>query len=121
MLLLVTVGVVILIRLLRPRILKRQLTRMLAEGKNAGLYGQHRLIISPDGIREVLNVGEPMRRWKAVEKIGVTDDHAFFYITALSAFVLPRRGCSDELHFQQFVRSAQMWMAEAQASGPAER
>jgi hypothetical protein len=96
---------------------RKQVRLMMAEGKNSGLYGQHRLSIAPDGIREVVSVGESFRRWIGVERIAVTEDYAFFYQTAVSAYVLPKRAFGDELHFQQFVRSAQIWMEQAQRDG----
>jgi hypothetical protein len=99
---------------LRRRAIRQQLQRAMAEGKNVGVYGQHRLSITPEGVREDVSAGYSFRRWTAVEKIALTQDHAFLYISALSAYVLPKRAFGDELHFQQFVRSAQIWMQRAQ-------
>jgi len=77
--------------------------RMLAEGQNSGYYGPCSLSIEPDGLRETKSTGESVRTWSAVEKVLVTDTHAFIYTSAVEAFVLPRRAFHSADAFQEFV------------------
>ena len=82
---------------------KRIFEQMVAEGNNSGLFGECSLSIDPDGIREIKSSGETMRSWNGVEKLVVTDEHAFIYTSAIEAFVLPRRAFKNEERFQAFV------------------
>lgn len=77
--------------------------RMLEEGRNSGAYGPCSLTIESGGLRETRPAGESLRRWSAVEKVLVTDTHAFVYTSAVEAFVLPRRAFESSDGFQQFV------------------
>jgi hypothetical protein len=115
---LVVVGFLCLVYLLlfpglRRRGIKKQVRRLIAEGKNAGIFGQHRISITPQEVREVLSVGDSSRRWSAIERIAETDDHVFIYISALSAYIIPKLAFNNELACQQFIRSARIWMDQA--------
>jgi hypothetical protein len=77
--------------------------RMLAEGQNAGLFGPRTLSIEPEGLRESKSTGDSMRIWSAVEKVLVTDTHAFIYLSAVEAYLLPRRAFKTSDAFQEFV------------------
>jgi hypothetical protein len=70
--------------------------RMLAEGHNSGADGPCSLTIESDGLRETRPAGESLRHWSAVEKVLVTDTHAFVYTSAVEAF-------ESADGFQQFV------------------
>ncbi len=77
--------------------------RMLAEGQNSGCYGPCSLSIDPDGLRETKSTVESIRCWSAVEKVLVTDTHAFVYTSAIEAFLLPGRAFQAPGAFQQFI------------------
>jgi hypothetical protein len=81
-----------------------------------GLVGEHRLSIAPDEVREFTSVGDTGRHWSGVEKIHVTDAYAFIYLSAVTAFVVPKRAFATELAFQEFARSAQIWAERAQTA-----
>jgi hypothetical protein len=46
------------------------------------------------------------RRWRSMEKIGVTRDHAFFFTQPNAAVLLPRRAFPDREGFETFVSAA---------------
>ncbi len=81
----------------------RMTKRMLAEGQNTGLYGPCSLSIEANGLRETKPTGESSRNWSTVERVLVTDTHAFIYTSATEAFVLPRRAFQGTEAFQHFV------------------
>ncbi len=53
--------------------------------------------------------------WKAIEKIGVTKNYAFFFIQPNAAFVLPCRAFADREAFQTFVDTARRFYDGAKA------
>ena len=47
--------------------------------------------------------GQSNRNWSSVERIVVTDRHAFIYTSTIEAFILPKRAFEDETHCQEFI------------------
>jgi hypothetical protein len=80
---------------------------MVKEGTNRGLFSRHHITLTPAGIEEVSEQGSSATPWPVVERIVVTDKHAFIYINALAAVIIPRRAFADPAQFAAFVRTAQ--------------
>jgi hypothetical protein len=82
--------------------LDRQARRIYREGNNKGAFGEHELEIDDDGLVERTEVNENRYAWRGVERIIETDSHAFIYISALLAHVIPR-GSIVEGNFDAFI------------------
>jgi hypothetical protein len=52
-------------------------------------------------------------RWTAIQRIEVTDQHAFFFTGPQTAYVLPRRAFSDAESFHQFLGKARSFFEAA--------
>lgn len=79
---------------------------MVNEGRNRGLFCRHRTTISPERVTRVGEFGQTSVVWSAVEKVVLTDDYAYIYISAVSAIIIPRRAFADSSEFGKFVRTA---------------
>ena len=66
---------------------RRSTRRLYSEGKNAGLLGPHQVTLEPAWLCESSGVREVRTRWTAVEKVAVTDEHLFLYVTGFSAVI----------------------------------
>lgn len=64
--------------------------KLYGEGKNKGVLGEHTLELIEDDIIAKTDVGESRSRISSLERIEASPDHAFFYTSALTAFVVPR-------------------------------
>jgi hypothetical protein len=82
-----------------------------------GLYddflGWQRLSISPEGLINEDKRATQIVRWGIVKRIGVTEEHAFFFISDAQAYVLPRRPFASEWEFTGFVETARRYRKEA--------
>lgn len=92
---------------------RRLVERMYMEGQNRGLFARRRLTITPETITDATEISVTTMRWAAVEKIVIDERHAFFYVSAVGAFVLPKAAFATEAEFQEFVETAQGYQREA--------
>lgn len=74
-----------------PKLINRQLRRMLNEGGNKGTIGDQEIEVNESGIARRSEVSETRFSWDGVERIAETDTHAFIYVSSTMAFVLPKR------------------------------
>ncbi len=89
------------------RKLRATVKAMVKEGTNRGLFSRHHVTLTSEGIEEISDQGRSATPWSAVERVVVTDEHAFIYINALAAVIVPRRAFTDPAQFATFVRTAQ--------------
>ncbi len=77
-----------------------------AEGKNLALIGVHELTLHD----EYFEIRAPMfasqMRWDMVEQIRQTDGHIFFYVSALSAHIVPKSAFDDAEEASAFAAEA---------------
>jgi hypothetical protein len=65
----------------------RQLSR---EGCSDGIVGDHELRIDEKGLTEITSVNESRHAFSGIVRIEDTRDHAFIYISAIQAYVIPK-------------------------------
>jgi hypothetical protein len=99
----------------RP-LLQWSLKRKLNRGAYARQMGWRRLSISPEGLVDVTKHSRNEVKWAGVEKIALSGDYAFFYVTDVSAHILPRRPFASEEEFKQFVMEARRFRRAARES-----
>jgi hypothetical protein len=95
------------------RTIQRTIEGMTSEGKNRGMLGRHRLTLKPEGLTEATEVSENTTAWSGVERISVSEEHAFIYVNALAAITVPRRAFPSETEFNAFVSAATDLRAKA--------
>ncbi len=92
---------------------KRNIRKLIREGRNAGLLGPCIVTISLDGIAKKTEVSETRYKWSSIERIAVTDKHAFVYLNALTVFIMPKRAFGLPSEFAGFVSQAQQYVDAA--------
>jgi hypothetical protein len=99
--------------MLQPRITKmviaRSVRQVLRHGNNARVLESQRVAISPEGLTSTSSLSSGLVNWAALEKIVVTDDHAFFFTTTHSAQIVPKRAFPDGRTFHEFVETARSY------------
>jgi hypothetical protein len=73
------------------------------------------LTIGPDWIRASNPLVESAHRWTDIDKIAVTDHHAFFFFETTKAYVLPRRAFADSARWFLFLEKARSYFEGANA------
>ncbi len=76
--------------------------KILAEGQPKFL-DRHTLLLNDDGLHESWPAGISHLHWSAVKQILSTKDHAFVYISAYQALILPRQSFSSDVGFDEFL------------------
>lgn len=100
------------------RKLKKILAGMISEGRNRTLFGRQRVTIAPEGITKAGDFDRTTIAWSGVERVVKDKDHAFVYISALAAIIVPRRAFSDAVEFDEFVMKAARYQEEAGTTLP---
>ena len=72
------------------RRVEKALRKMLAEGSNKQLLGEHELELTETGLVERTGYAETTYRWQAVERLGLTPDYIFIFTGAISGIIVPR-------------------------------
>lgn len=88
--------------------IRQRLKKLIAGGKNMWL-GRHEMTISPDMFSSKNDTGEGKYNWQTVEKIDVTKDYIFIYVTPVSALIIPGRSFKGEISFTELARLSQKY------------
>ncbi len=80
----------------------RQVKAMYKEGKNQGTIGCHDMTIGDDAIVQENDSGSYMTKWNYVEKVLKTERFILVYNSAVSAYIIPRRGFVDNITYNEF-------------------
>jgi len=94
---------------------KNLLTKLMNEGKNLGVFGEHRLESTPDQLLIFAPSGSSHMSWPSVEEIVATNKYVFIYVSAMTALIVPARAFADRIAFDTFVHTAQQYQ-QAQSS-----
>lgn len=62
------------------------------------------LSLEDDALRESMASGTNQRSWSSVDRILLTNDHAFVYTSAVEAFILPKESFSSTVSFDEFLQ-----------------
>ena len=73
---------------------KKELKKILGEGENRGVIGDMTIALTLTGIHQTSESGEEITYWSGVEKVIITDDHIFIYISTSKAYIIPKRELS---------------------------
>ena len=86
----------------RGWIIGREVRNSYAVGSNLGVIGEHEFEVKESGLVEKTAVNETTQSWNGIERIEETENHVFFYISSVTAFILPK-GAVAEGNADQFV------------------
>lgn len=83
----------------------RHVKKMIKEGKNDGLLGEHTFIMSEDGIVDTTTNGETKVTWPGIKDF--KEDHNYFYLynTSVSAYILPKREIKNVDELKNYLQS----------------
>lgn len=84
---------------------KRQTKKMIQEGKNGGLLGEHHLVMNKAGILETTSSGETKVSWAGLKKFAEDEDNFYLYNSGFSALILPKRDVTNEQEVRTYIQS----------------
>jgi hypothetical protein len=103
--------------LVRKRCISRQIGALLREGDNTSVLGAHRVEATPEGFCQTNNSGLTQCKWNAIKKVAISDDHIFLYLSAVSAFIIPKKGFTDEIQLTAFLGELDRYRQATRESG----
>ncbi|WP_153731444.1 YcxB family protein [Sporosarcina obsidiansis] len=81
----------------------RQVRKMLKEGKNDGLVGEHFMKMNKTGMTDTTSTGETNVQWTGVQRIIEDADYFYIYTSTVSAYILPKRDVYSEEAVKAYV------------------
>lgn len=96
----------------RRYLIRRNLQRAFAGGKNLSVFGPRRITITPEFLMYAAPLSQSVHRWAGVEKVRADKDGIYIFVSSLSAFVLPRRAFNSEQHFREFAQAAEKYIRQ---------
>ena len=87
-------------------LVRRAVLKLVGRTPNLNLTGLRRVTISPQFLVWASPVTQAISRWIGVEKVLVEADCLFIFVSAMSAYVLPRRAFNSEQHFREYAAAA---------------
>lgn len=86
------------------RLIKRNATKMMREGKNEGVLGAHTMIFTEDGLREISPNSEMSVSWSGIENFGDGPAGFYLYNSGLSALIIPKRELVNSEEVSGFLK-----------------
>jgi hypothetical protein len=105
--------------LLPPLIFKRLTVGFIRRTRLPGMSMS--LEVRPEGLAVTTGTTASLTIWEGIDRIVVSDTHAFFYRNNLATHILPRRVFADERDFEEFVESARSYLEAARLSSEAKQ
>ena len=79
------------------------------------------LEVRPEGLAVTTPTTASLTLWEGIDRIVVSDTHAFFYRSNVPTHILPRRVFAEERDFEEFVESARGYLEAARLSSEAKQ
>lgn len=83
----------------------RNTKKMIREGKNDGLLGEHHLIMTEEGIEDSTTYGETRVSWSGLKNFEEDNYNFYLYNSSLSAYVIPKREVSNVEVMKNYLNS----------------
>lgn len=83
----------------------RNTKKMIKEGKNDGLLGEHQMILSEEGIIDSTSNGETKVSWSGIQTLSEDNYNIYLYNSSVSAYILPKRELDDVEKLKTFLKS----------------
>lgn len=77
------------------RFVNKAAQKMIKEGKNEGIFGEHTMQFTEEGLLETSRAGESKVYWGNIEQLGEDANNFYLYNSAISAFIIPKKDLSD--------------------------
>ncbi|MBB6447969.1 YcxB family protein [Bacillus benzoevorans] len=83
----------------------RNTKKMIKEGKNDGLLGEHHMILSEEGIIDSTSNGETKVTWSGIKTLSEDNQNIYLFNSSVSAYILPKRELADVEEIKTYLKS----------------
>lgn len=99
------------------RLVRNGVRKMIKEGKNDGAFGERTLFFNEEGIHETGPAGESKVYWRGIEGMGEDETNFYLYVSAVSAFIIPKRNLEDSQGIKRFLEE-KIVLEQTKAAAP---
>ena len=82
----------------------RNTKKIIKEGKNDGLIGEHHMILSEEGIIDATSNGETRVSWFGIQTLSEDKHNIYLYNSSVSAYILPKRELDDVEEIKTYLK-----------------
>lgn len=83
----------------------RRVRKMIQEGKNEGILGEHLMILTEEGIVDKNSTGETRVNWSGIQDLKEDDQYLYLYNSSVSAYILPKREIENVEGLKAYIHS----------------
>ncbi|RDW22444.1 hypothetical protein CWR48_01685 [Oceanobacillus arenosus] len=83
----------------------RNVKKMIREGKNSGLIGEHHMILTEVEITESTATDEIKVKWSGIQAFKEDDEYFYLYNSSVSAYILPKRELKNADDVKDYLKS----------------
>lgn len=83
----------------------RRIQKMIRDGKNGGLLGEHVLSMTDEGLVESTSYGQTKVNWSGILSLKEDNEYFYLYNSSVSALILPKREIANEEEIRSFFTS----------------
>lgn len=83
--------------------IKRNITRMIDEGKDTSLFDLRQVVVNEREITEEIIDHKTFKSWKKIVKMGISKDNLFIYVSDVDALIIPKKIIGDEEESKAFI------------------
>lgn len=86
-------------------VITKQTKKMIYEGQNKGLIGEHKVVFTEEGIEDHTETGVHQILWSGIQQMKENDHYLYLYNTAVSALIIPKRRLANPNEIRSFIES----------------
>ncbi|WP_438297560.1 YcxB family protein [Sporosarcina sp. FA15] len=86
-------------------LIARNAKKMIKEGNNDGLIGNHQLKLMEEGLMDTSSNKETKVTWLGITSFQEDDGYFFLYNSSVSSYILPKREIDDVDEMRQYIQS----------------
>lgn len=83
----------------------RNTKKMVKEGKNGDLLGNHTMMMTKEGIVDSTSIGETKVNWSGMMNFKEDNDYFYLYNSSISAYIIPKRELKDIEKIRNYLKS----------------
>ena len=78
--------------------------KMLREGKNEHLIGEHVMVMTDEGIVETSPASEMKVNWSGIKQLNENEQYFFLFNSSMSAFIVPKRDLPNVEEIREYLK-----------------
>jgi hypothetical protein len=83
----------------------RHTKKLVKEGRNENILGEHHMVLSDEGIVDKTSKGETRVTWSGINELKENDQYIYLYNSAVSGYILPKREFENVEEIRRYINT----------------